>query len=359
MADDTRPVFYYATGTAFSPAVVFEDGKLRLNYIGIGAEETNTFYVPGLNGKVAPFTGGVTNDPFPILMNSDLWEAVKVPYLASSFPMDQSIQGGVDWLINAINSLPAGRKWAVGGTSQGAAVASRIYKEVQTGTAFSTATKAAFLTGVCFGNPMRQVNYTNPWSSYSGAMDDPGSTTGGHGSFPASYRLTNCNQNNWIEFTNPAEVITGVGDTPAGMFWQAGNGLFLLQTLVTPGSPGSFTFNLITFLLGVGSALLAQGLPFLPSFIDVLNNASNPAAPGYWGPGPVTDAIGQVVQLPGGGHTTYAGTSPYGYAGPETSYQLALKYLDNLALQSAVSPSVLPPTSTVPGWSTTLLPPAA
>ena len=357
---DTRPVFFYSTGTAFTPTVVFEDGKLRVDYIGIGADDTNVVTVAGLNGKTAPFTGGVTNDPFPVLLNSDLWESVKVPYLASAFPMSNSIQGGVDWIINYVNNImEAGRPWGVGGTSQGAAVASQIYKQVQSGTAFSTARKNAFLTGVCFGNPMRQTNFTNPWSSYSGAFDNPGSTTGGHGSFPASYRLTNCNQNNWIEFTNPAEPISGVGDTPLGSWWQASNGAFLVQTIVTPGAPGSFAFNFATFLLGVGTSLLSLGLPFFPNYIDEIAKITNPGFAGYTGPGPITDAIGKVFQLPGGGHVIYATNKPFGYSGTETAYQLALGYLEGIAKQYAVSSSVLPPASSVAGWSTTLRAPAA
>lgn len=351
-----RPIFYYATGTAFTPSYSLNLKGLQVDYFPIGADGP-LLYVPGLNGRIAPFTGGITNDPFPVLMNPDLWQAIKVPYLASAFPMDQSIAGGVEWIVAEVKKLTPGAPWAVGGTSQGAAVASRIYNEVRTGRLTTHA--SGFLTGCCFGNPMRQVNFTNPWSSYSGAFDVPGSTTGGHGSFPASYRLTGCSQSNWIEFTNPAEVIAGVGDSPVGAWWQASNGAFLLQTIVTPGSPGSFLFNAATFLLGVGSSLLAQGLPFLPNFLSVIDQNTNPASPTYVGPGPVTDPLGSVFQLPGGGHTVYAAKPPFGYAGTETAYQLAFKYLDSLALAWATSPSVLPPTSSVAGWSTTLIPPAA
>jgi len=236
-------------------------------------------------------------------------------------------------------------------------VASYIYNEVRSGRLKDWA--SGFICGVGFGNPMRQVNYTNPWSSYSGAFDVPGSTTGGHGSFPASYRLTNCNQNNWIEFTNPAEVITGVGDSPVGAWWQASNGAFLLQTIITPGSPGSFLFNFVQFLLGVGSTILSQGLPFFPNYLNEIAKCTDPGNPDYVGPGPLVDAIGQIEQLAGGGHVTYSASPPYGYAGTETAYQLAIKHLNSLALQFATSPSVLPPTASTAGWSTTLVPPAA
>lgn len=370
MAD--KPIFYYATGTAFMPALVQQGINFVVEYFPIGASD-DIFYVPGLDGKIAPFTGGITNDPFPVLLKSDLWDTIKVPYPASAFPMDQSIKTGVDWIVNEITTkLPKGAPWGVGGQSQGAAVASYIYREIGIGGRLYD-WRQGFLTGCCFGNPMRQVNYTNPWSSYSGAFDVPGSTSGGHGSFPASYRLTNCNQNNWIEFTNPAEVITGVGDSPAGVWWQAANGAFLLQTIITPGAPGSFLFNALELLLGVGvsvassllSAAFNQFFPSftqfnsIPNFFEVLQRAVDPGFPGYFGPGPVTDAIGQTVQLPGGGHTAYAALPPYGYSGTETAYQLAIKHLNSLALQFATSPSVLPPTSSTAGWSTSLIPPAA
>lgn len=352
-----KPIFFYATGTAFTPTVVWEDGKLRLDAVGIGADGTLTATIAGLNGRTAPFSGGITNDPFPVLMNPDLWESIKVPYPASAFPMDQSIQSGVDWLMSTITTkLPPGRPWAIGGTSQGAAVCSRIYEEVRGGAL--TAWADSFLCGVCFGNPMRQVNFTNPWSSYSGAFDVPGSTTGGHGSFPASWRLSGCDPDNWIEFTNPCEVITGVGDSPVGSWWQASNGAFLLQTVVTPGSPGSLVFNLGTFLLGVGSSLLSQGLPFLPNFLNEISKCTDPSNPGYIGPGPVTDAAGNTAQLAGGGHVIYATNPPPGWTGPETAYQLAFRHLDSLAMEWATSPTVLPPSSTLAGWSTTLIPPA-
>ncbi len=353
MAD--KPVFYYATGTAFMPTLILE--KLAFELMPIGADGP-VIQIAGLNGKIAPFAGGITNDPFPVLMNSDLWTAVKVPYPASAFPMDISIQIGVDWIVNEVQTkLKKGAPWGVGGTSQGAAVASRIYNEVRTGRLTEWA--SGFITGCCFGNPMRQVNFTNPWSSYSGAFDNPGSTTGGHGSFPAGYRLTGCNQSNWIEFTNPSETITGVGDTPVGAWWQASNGALLLQTVLTPGAPGSFVFNFITFLLGVGSSLLSQGLTFLPNFLNEIAKQTNAKALDYVGPGPITDAVGNLFSLDGGGHVLYMAEPPYGYSGTESAYQLALKYLDSRALEWATAPSVLPPTSSIAGWSTTLLPPAA
>lgn len=356
MAD--KPVFYYATGTAFTPNYFLNNGGIGVEYFPIGADGALT-QIAGLNGKTAPFVGGITNDPFPVLMNTDLWESVKVPYLASAFPMDQSISGGVEWIVNEVTTkLKKGAPWGVGGTSQGAAVASHIYNEVRSGRLTGWAN--GFLTGCCFGNPMRQVNFTNPWSSYSGAFDVPGSTTGGHGSFPASYRLTNCNQSNWIEFTNPSEVITGVGDSPVGSWWQAANGLFLFQTLITPGSPGSILFNFVTFLLGAGATWASsEGATFLPNFLDTLSKQTDPANPNYVGPGSVTDAVGNTFQLPGGGHVIYATNPPYGYSGTETAYQLAFKHLDSLALQWATSPSVLSATSSTAGWSTTLIPPAA
>lgn len=364
-----KPIFYYATGTAFTPNYFLENGSIAVEYFPIGASDT-IFYVPGIDGKIAPFSGGITNDPFPVLVAGDLWDAVKVPYLASAFPMDQSISGGVEWIVNEVQTkLPKGAPWAIGGQSQGAAVCSYIYNEVRYGRLTDWA--SGFLTGICFGNPMRQVNYTNPWSSYSGAFDVPGSTTGGHGSFPASYRLTNCNQNNWIEFTNPDEIITGVGDSPLGQWWQAANGAFLLQTILTPGSPGSFLFNAFQFLVGIdgGSTLLSlafnQFFPqfaqfnSIPSFFDQLNAVTTSTHPDYDGPGPMTDAKGQSIQLDGGGHAIYAGVPPYGYSGTETSYQLALKHLNSVALEFATSPSVLPPSTSTAGWSTTLFPPAA
>lgn len=353
---DDKPVFYYATGTAYFPVLIAEQFKFDL--MPIGSQLEVPLIVPGLNGKTAPFSGFITNDPFPVLMNSDLWNAIKVPYTASAFPMDASIKTGVDWIVAEVQKLKPGHPWGVGGTSQGAAVASYIYNEVRSGRLTNWA--SGFLCGVGFGNPMRQINYTNPWSSYSGCFDDPGSTTGGHGAFPANYRLTNCNQNNWIEFTNQAEVVAGVGDTPVGTWWQAGAGALLLQTVITPGSPGSLLFNAVQFLIGVASSIAnSLGAPFSMNFFTYLQNAADPGSPNYWGPGPVTDSAGTTIQLPGGGHTVYAALPPPGYTGTETAYQLAFKHLDALALQWATSPSVLPPTSSIAGWSTSLLPPAA
>lgn len=300
--------------------------------------------VAGLNGRTARWVGGSPqNDPFPALLDPDVFTAQKVAYPAAMFPMNASIDTGATSVIAAINAMPAGAKFMLGGYSQGAAVMSTVLNQIRSGSL--TSKQSQFLGGVMFGNPRRQVNYRGSvGGTWSGYWDDPNknlpnaATTGGGGSFPATgnyARLTNCDPLTWIEFNEIDDVFSSVSSlTTTGTNWIAGN-------------------DAISGLNAMSiAAYLSTGMlqPMIAAFnaAQALGNTVNT----------FTDAAGKTFPQPGAGHTAYPWRPPPG--NPDnglTSYQIALKFLAAKAAEYAVAPIVVPPTAA--GWSTTLTPPAA
>lgn len=410
MAD--KITFFYCTGTAYSLSILNNALKVGLGgQIFWGDPSVNpdklaqvTSYVAGLDGKTYPWDGSVFNDPFPFMLDTAVWEAVRVPYADAGFTvmsngqllggMGASIDDGVSKVMAKIMALPPGAPFAIGGYSQGAAVMSSIYNEIRSGSLMSRA--SSFLGGVMFGNPRRQVNHRGEvGGTWSGAWDVPYSNTGGHGSFPATgpwARLSGCDGTKWIEFAAPDDIITSTGDSSTGSFWTQGNDIMLsllfsqffgqtaleavLQTLV-PGYTSQI-ISAIQTAFGVGGALNylidAAGTmgalsgaghviyPVLPppdsngnfSTIDETVTVEYTS-----GAPPVSNVVGtkpRTGRLKAGVGPTSI-THTYRKANGDTCYQIALKWLNSKAASYATAPLVLPSTGSV-GWSTTLVPPA-
>lgn len=295
--------------------------------------------VPGLNGITTTWLDGAPrNDPFVNLLDPNVFEPrVKVNYPALGIPMSASINVGVNNVVNAINSLPKGQKFCLGGYSQGAAAMSSVYNLLRTPASSLAARNSDFLGAVMFGNPRRQVDYRGSvGGTWSGAWDQIGSTTGGHGSFPATgafARLTSCEPTRWIEFTEENDIFSSTGDSPAGVNWVEGNAAFL-------------------DLLNINAVLAAlDGAQDIATAMNVGGLTLN-----------FTDALGRLFGIGGNGHAAYPWRPPPGDPdGGLTSFQIAVKFLNSKAAGYATAPLVLPqnPTSTsTAGWTTSLIPPA-
>lgn len=318
--------FFYATGTSYV-VNLFE----RALSIAIQSGPDPKI-VEGLNGFTALWDGLIPNDPFPSLLNQQAWTTVKIGYPASAFPMlnsplglPGSINVGRDKMLAAINALPSGTPYCLGGYSQGAAVCTFTLQALRA----ANSPKLADLKGaVMFGNPCRETDKTWPafgglaGGQFSGRFDVPNSTTGGHGCFPSAYRLTSTPET-WFEFvgsrTHNIDIINSVGDQTNGTNVQA-----------------------------AANDLLTLGLGALPA---VIFNSAKTTALQAW------SAFGD------GGHVGYPFEPPPGYGENDpTSFQIALRYLESIAAQYSTAPILLPsqPTTTASaGWSTTLVPPAA
>lgn len=284
----SKPVFLYATGTAFLTQV------LGINLLPIPGG--NTFSVSGKKY----FMDYVTNDPFWLMLDNQIWDARKIPYPAAAWPMSVSIASGVNMVKAAINALPSGTPFCLGGYSQGAAVMSDVYDALRTGD--MTSKLSQFKGAVLFGNPRRQQNFVAPGVSWSGAAGIAGSTTGGSGCFPT--RLSGCEYGKWNEYVNYNEIIAAVGSDTAG-----------------EGLRG-----LIGFLTGLSDPVT--------SFLAVTNPA--------WLSG--KDLIGLVGDF---GHVRYPVSPPLTslttVTGTKTSYELALDYLATVATDVSAGP-ILPAT---------------
>lgn len=342
----TKVVFLYTVGTSYLTAQMAKAADLAPTVPGSGDQAL----VAGLNGVTALWGGGPPADPFASLLDPNIFDAKKLFYPAAGLGMGASIDAGIQNVINEINNLPAGQKFCLGGYSQGAAVMSGVYNELRSGSL--TSRNADMIGAVMFGNPRRQVNYRGDpavGGTWSGGFNVPGSTTGGHGSFPATgpyARLSGCEQSRWIEFAAPGDIITAVSTTGGNIIeqnigndWVAGNNVFLGSASLQQWA---------TYLLGTG-AIIASSLIAIGTATVAI---------------PMTDAAGKVFNwLPGNGHTTYAWVPPVGNPqGALTAYQCALAFLTAKANEYATAPILLPstPTSTTSaGWSTTLVPPAA
>lgn len=322
-----KPAFFYANGTSHT----FQLWDIGFDISFTPPAPRTKVVTAGIDGRTGVWDNTPANDPFPTLVDPDMWTVTRIGYPAASIPMSWSIGVGVTKTVNAINALPRGTKFALGGYSQGGAVMSQVYKQIQSGSLTSRA--ADFLGGVMFGNPCREINRTWPGGLWSGKFNDSTVTTNGHGSFPTSWRLTGT-EDKWWEFVNIGDSVTAVGDDTIGVNWVAA-----AQDLLD--------LNLVNYL-----AALANFVPAKKTAIDLGMGAANAAFT-------FIDALGSVVQASGGGHASYPWQPPPGYAaGSPTSFQLALSYLKDLAQSVATAPIIVP-TTTSAGWSTSLTPPAA
>ena len=277
-----KPTFLYATGTAYM-LDLFGQG---VGQIGGGG----SFAVPGLDGKIFYWDGAPANDPFYKMVDSSLWTAKKIQFADASFPMGSSIAEGVQRTIDMINDTPGA--FALGGYSQGAAVVSRVYEEIRSGSLRHR--RADLLTGVTFGNPTREAGHLWPGAEPVGGWDDPTNFLS-HGCFPLSMRLKNT-EDLWWDFANENEIITSVIDSVTGLDWVALTGVFL----------GGF-----------------QGVDIAAFIASQLNNLRFNVI------GDVFDVLNQVVGGVGdSGHVAYPLDPPPG--DPQdglTSYQIALQHL--------------------------------
>jgi hypothetical protein len=300
---------------------------------------TGLLTVPGLNGATATWMdGSPKNDCFPNLLDTNIFQPVKVGYPALGIPMGVSLSIGVTNLVNAINALPNGQRFMIGGYSQGAAAASSVELLLRPGGSLS-AKAPLYLGGCVFGNPRRQGgNYRGEvGGTWSGAWDNPGSTTGGHGSFPTTGpypRLTNCDPTKWIEITEVGDIFSSTGDTPTGLGWTNGNAAFVEL------------LNIPAILAAIAS------LPAIQAAFDYGGLVTE-----------FTDAVGKVFSIGGNGHAAYPWRPPPGNPDNNlSSFQIAAKWATSKANAFATAPILLPPTpATVSnaGWTTTLIPPAA
>lgn len=335
----SKVAFFYCNGTAsVGPFGLLNlVGELLQN---IGLSPRKMYTVAGLHGRTAVWQDlSPQNDPFCQLLDPNIFDARKIIYPQAAFPMDLSMDTGISTVINSINDLPAGTKFMLGGFSQGAAVMSSVYNEIRAGSL--TSRNSDFLGGVMFGNCRRQVDYRGSvGGTWSGALDVPGSTTGGHGVFPATgpyARLTNCEPSRWIEFVYYGDVAAAVGDTPAGSTLTA------IMDSVTGLGRSDIVGNIFTAWTNGAAAKAA--LEANTVALDAV------------------DATGLAFKAEGGGHVSYPWFPPPG--NPDnglTAYQIAIRFLETKALESAKAPVLLPSQPSTPsnaGWSTTLIPPAA
>lgn len=409
--------FFYCTGTSYA-VDIFANAISAMSVstgrwfwgdevINPGADPQVRF-VEGLNGKLYPWSGEVFEDPFPFMLDLNVWAPERVAYAASSLTfltgntivggMGASIDDGVGKVMSRINDLPAGTPFAVGGYSQGAAVMSSIYNELRSGSL--TSRYPDFIGGVMFGNPRRQVDHRGEvGGTWSGAWDIPGSTSGGHGSFPATgahARLSGCDGTEWIEFAAPDDIITSTGDSPTGIRWTQGNdamldllasqyaGIILFQAIIAqifPGWPDEIveavqaafavadTKNYLIDPTGTTGAMPGAGHVLYPELPPPDSNGVIPADSeeitttftfeGFSSSSPTRRPRRGVLPptFPG---IEYEMTQTYlkRPEGVPSCYQIALQWLEDKAKEYAISPILLPSTGTV-GWSTTLKPPSS
>lgn len=283
-----RIPFFYCTGTAYV-----------LDFMGTGVfpigDETTEVWFPGY--PVGTGTWGYLtprSDPFPYMLDMDIWRPKKVEYPSGGFPMWTSIARGVDMVIEEINNTTG--PFALGGYSQGAAVVSTVFQEIWYPGGSLHHRKKDLIAGVTFGNPMRETDHTWPGSVYSGSWDVEGSTTGGHGCFPN--RLENT-PDLWWDFANADDVITSVGPGELGEAWTYISGIF-----INAFNGGSWLRFLTEAFFGL---------------LDIALNV-------------IQDAINFAVNEIGGDpHISYSQEPPPG--DPEnglTSYQIAIRYLNEV-----------------------------
>ncbi len=322
--------------------------------------------IPGLNGEKYMWNMTPADDPFPRMLDPNLWDdRVMVPYPAVIFPGNASIEYGRASMVSKISALTRGKKFAIGGFSQGAAVASSVYlsglKPGTTGPLESR--RADFLGAVTFGNPRRQVNHRGAggqFGTWSGSWWDDNVEMGAGGCFPDSgpqKRLTGC-EDKWVDFVAPGEVITGNGTSEKELEWQ-----FLSSIMIASIDPA----EAIKWVIKSG----IEGL------IDTVSQMMSGGAYGRVGRNYFIDADGNPRDVGGGGHTAYgiwglpnsSGVIPttdtviggQTYRAPvgQTMYQVALEWLNDQAAEYTNDPLVIPPPNIpTPGWSTTVYPPA-
>lgn len=315
-----------------------------------------TYQVPGLNGQSFSTNGAVPNDPFPDMLDPNIWDAKRILYPASFFPLGMSIDYGVAEVVKAITdplTCPPGTPFVLVGYSQGAAVMTSVVELLQDSSSSLHSRLPDFLGGVTFGNPRRKTNWRGPvGGTWSGVMTIDESNTGGHGSFPSTgpwKRMTNP-PDTWVDFVAPGDVFSAIGDDRLGAGWVAGNDVALdlgrsqLLTYLTTGMIGDVLDALRYFFLDKGTVS-----NFL---VDALNALTIAPGNGHTVypllPPPRSDGTYNVTTVTSGGQTYLKAAEP-------TAYQVALSYINSLANEWATVPIIVPPPAPkIPAWQSTL-----
>lgn len=283
-----KPTFFYAVGVSN----LFSLFGVGIGPIGGGA----TLTVPGNDNKSYTWNGAPGTDPFPDMVDTTYWNVKKVSYAAAAFPYLDSLAAGAAAVVAAINATPG--KFGLGGYGMGAAIMTRVWKEIQFGTL--TSRRNDLIAGVSFGSPTREASHLWPGATPIGSWDAPLVTTGSHGCFPTDRRMT-ATPTVWWDFANDTDVFASVGDTTAGV------NLTTLVGLLTATFRGK---DLLAFI-----AANLQNLPFgsVTAAASVISQITN------------------VLGTNGGGHSTYATSPPTGNPqSGRTSYQIALAYLSSV-----------------------------
>lgn len=187
-----------------------------------------------------------------------------------SIPIRYSVDRGVDMIVSAINSMPAGTRWAMSGLSQGAMVTAKVYKEAKYGTRMP-GRFADLVAIVEFGPPGRGSGHT---------VDLPGAIDPGqHGiaAVPTQYSygidtfIVNNAEDWYWQFCNLGDL---VGAVPAGAEGNLSVTLFDVIVNGTFTSVVDFVAQLVA--LGIGDTgavqdflgqfwLMATGQPGTPA----------------------------------------------------------------------------------------------
>lgn len=373
--------FYYCNGTSYVLNSLFGlgfsvdvSGTFRL---GDKVLNPNTSVligtIVGQNGKTYTSDLAPRNDPFPSMLDPDVWNATKVTYPASMIGIANSVDVGVNNVIGLIQKTPPGQPFGLGGYSQGALVMSQCLKEIQNPGGRLYSRRGDFIGGVMFGNPSRKTNFRGPiGGTFSGSPEVPGSTTGAHGVMPQTGKYARLNtelngiESKWVDFTAPGDVVSNVsgsdGDGSIGSYFSA-TAQTVFSTPFTLLPLGFMLTQLAASAVGISAPMVAATQQML-SFAGEVKN--------------FIDVTGVYGGVPGGGHVTYPiwppsnndgsytgllsssfidGTTYYAPApGMKSCFQMALDWLDSKAREWATAPVVL--SSDYTGWSPTLAPPA-
>ena len=287
-----KPTFYYAIGTS-RVFDVFGKGVLSIP----GGDPVP---IPGLDGQVLLWNGDPATDPFPRMIDQRYWNVRNIEYAAAIFPGMQSINEGAKRVCDMIDDTPG--DFGLGGYSQGGAVMSLVYKEIQNGRLKHR--RKNLIAATVFGNPCRQAGHLWPGATPIGSFDDPDNMMS-HGVFPADMRL-NASEELWWDFANESEPSSTVGDS------ELGTNFTNLTGLVTRGFDGK---DLMKFI--------KDNISKLPW--DVVGETIE-----------ALEAVGAAVadHGPGKGHGGYATLVPPGDPrNGMTSYQIALEHLRDVGRQ--------------------------
>lgn len=179
------------------------------------------FCVRGTGGRtLQAFNNGSSYGNFETMVgegvNPAVWDVVDVAYpgdqwtLESFMAMQDTSAAGVKILTDLINALPAGRKFAIVGTSQGAMVASRVYDQIVGGSLSSR--NSDLVAGVGIGNPRRKAGWSIPG----------GTSPGGSASRGVLHTdLMPTTDSRWWDFVNTGDLVADCPyTTPEGQARQ-------------------------------------------------------------------------------------------------------------------------------------------